>query len=580
MRSHSLLHVSRTALAVSLATATSACVFVVEGQHRRGHDVPFVHVTEAAAPAARVSPSTLLAHIEVLASDDFEGRLPGTRGEEKTVDYLVRQAKTIGLAPGNPDGSYVQLVPLVGFRTEATGKFTTPRGELPLTIGTDAVALTRWQGEDVAVTNAPIVFVGYGVVAPEYGWDDYKGLDVKGKTIVMLVNDPPVPDANDATKLDRAVFGGDAMTYYGRWTYKYEIAAEKGAAAAIIVHQTKPAAYPWSVVTSSWHKENFDIETADHGRSRAKIESWITVEKARELFSACGQDFAALETAAARRDFKPVELGATASFTAKNTSRRVESRNVVARIEGSDAVRKDEVVVYTAHWDHLGRDEHLTGDQIKNGAVDNASGCAGVLAIAEQFALAPVKPARSVVFLWVTAEEQGLLGSRWYAAHPLYPLDHTLANVNMDSLNVWGKTRDIVCVGYGQSTLDDVLAECAARQSRTVKPDPSPEKGAYYRSDHFEFAKVGVPALYADGGEDIDGRPAGWGHTKSEEFTSKDYHQVSDEPKLDWDLAGAAQDMELLHAVGWRVANDVEWPAWKQGSEFKARREAMMKARP
>ncbi|MBK7876497.1 MAG: M28 family peptidase [Planctomycetes bacterium] len=551
-----------------------ACVVVWDDSGRARRADRAGTATRVSAPA-RISASAMLAHVEVLASDAFEGRLPGTRGEELTVDYLVRHAKQIGLEPGHPDGSFVQQVPLIGFRTQATGSFRANDRELALEIGKDAVALTRWQEDEVVVDAAPIVFVGYGVEAPEYGWDDFKGVDVRGKTVVMLINDPPVADSKDATQLDANVFGGKAMTYYGRWTYKYEIAAAKGAAACVIVHQTEPAAYPWSVVLSSWNKENFDLATESKGRDRAKIEAWITLEKAQELFTACGQDFRALERAAATREFRPVELGATASFRAKNTTRAVQSRNVVAKLTGSDPARKDELVVYTAHWDHLGKDEKLEGDQVKNGAVDNATGCAGVLAIAEAFAVGP-RPPRSLLFLWVTAEEQGLLGSRWYATHPLYPLETTLANVNMDSLNTWGKTRDIVCVGMGQSTLDEVLAGAAAAQGRVVKPDPSPEKGGYYRSDHFEFAKVGVPSLYADGGEDVHGRPDGWGHDKAQDFVAKDYHQTSDEVKLDWDLSGAAQDMELLHAVGLRVATDATWPAWKSGSEFKARREAML----
>jgi Zn-dependent M28 family amino/carboxypeptidase len=556
-------------------------VFVWDGNGSKSHRSPAnVRVRAEEAPAGpRVSASALLAHVQVLASDEFEGRLPGTRGEELTVDHLVRHAKQIGLEPGHPDGTYVQQVPLVGFRTQATGSFRAGGKEIGIALGKDAVALTRWIGEDVAVEDAPVVFVGYGVVAPEYGWDDYKGVDVRGKTLVMLVNDPPVPDPKDPAKLDPATFGGKAMTYYGRWTYKYEIAAEKGAAAVVIVHQTEPAAYPWSVVQSSWSKENFDIRSEDRGRSRAKIEGWLAIEKAEELFRASGQDFRALEARAATREFRPVELGATASFRASNTAREVLSRNVVAKLTGSDPARADEFVVYTAHWDHLGRDEGLEGDQIKNGAVDNATGCAGMLAIAEAFARGP-RPPRSLLFLWVTAEEQGLLGSRWYATHPLYPLEKTLCDVNMDSLNVWGKTRDIVCIGYGQSTLDDVLVACASAQGRVVRPDPSPEKGLYYRSDHFEFAKAGVPGLYADGGEEIEGRPEGWGHERIREFTARDYHQVSDEIELDWDLSGAAQDMELLHAVGLRVATDERWPEWKTGSEFKARRDAMLARRP
>jgi len=575
----------RPIAALALSLSAGSCIFVIDAEtdwSDESHPLVVTHST----PQADIRASAILAHTSVLASDEYEGRLPGTPGEDKTVDYLVRQCKQIGLEPGHPDGSFVQQVPLIGFRSKVRGSFATPRGELPLAFGQDTVALTRWQGEAVTVERSELVFVGYGVVAPEYGWDDYQGLDVRGKTLVMLVNDPPVksaavPAQPGMAQLDPAIFGGRAMTYYGRWTYKYEIAAEKGAAAVILVHQTEPAAYPWSVVLSSWSKENFDIATPERGRGRAKIEGWIAIEKAEALFQACGQDFRALEALAATRAFRPVPLGATASFQAENEAREIRSRNVVAKLTGSDALRAGEYVVYTAHWDHLGRNASLAGDQIFNGAVDNATGCAGLLSIAEAFALGP-RPPRSLVFLWVTAEEQGLLGSRWYAEHPLYPLASTLADINMDSLSVFGKTRDVVCIGHGQSTLDDLLASCARTQGRVVTPDPTPEKGSYYRSDHFEFAKVGVPSLYADGGEDVVGRPAGWGRGKLDDFTARDYHQVSDHVGIDWDLAGAAQDMQLLHAVGWRLAHDARWPEWKPGSEFKARREAQLQsaARP
>ncbi len=439
------------------------------------------------------------------------------------------------------------------------------------------VGVSRRQLETVKVADSPIVFVGYGVVAPEYGWDDYKGLDVRGKTIVMLVNDPPVPDPDDPSELNEDFFKGRAMTYYGRWTYKYEIAAEKGAAAAIIVHKTGPAGYPFEVVSGSWGRENFDLPAADKNASRAAIEAWITQETARELFSNAGQDFEALKKAAASKDFRPLPLDATADFNASNTLREVRSKNVLARLEGSDPKLQDEHVIYTAHWDHLGRDESLAGDQIFNGAADNASGVAMLLEIAQAFSKVEPAPKRSILFLAVTAEEKGLLGARYYAEHPLYPLESTIADINTDVINLWGRTRDLTSVGMGQTTLDDLLIEAAKRQTRVVGPDAEPEKGMYYRSDHFEFAKVGVPALNAKGGIDYFGKPEGYGLQKRQEYTKNDYHKVSDEVKPDWDLSGAVEDARLLLEVGLLVADGDTFPEWKPGSEFKARREAVLR---
>jgi len=476
----------------------------------------------------------------------------------------------------------VQAVPLVGLTAKPSGSIAVQGAEsktIAFSFPADAVALSRRHEPTVDVKDSEVVFVGYGIVAPEYGWDDYKGVDVRGKTIVMLVNDPPVPDSKDPKKLDDSVFKGRAMTYYGRWTYKYEIAAEKGAAAALIVHQDGPAGYPWSVVDKSWSREVFDIETPDGNKGRAAVEGWITLDKALELFGASGKDFRALEASAASKDFAPVPLPAKATFHVESQVRKVDSKNVVAKVEGSDPALREELVIYSAHWDHLGKSEGMPGDNIFNGAVDNASGTAGLLEIAKAFVHGP-RPKRSVLFLSVTSEEKGLLGSRWYATHPLYPLGKTLADVNMDSLNTWGRTSDIISVGYGQSTLDELLVDVAGKANRTVKPDPQPEKGAYYRSDHFEFAKVGVPALYADGGVDVIGQPPGWGLAKGDAFTAKDYHQPSDEVKPDWDLSGAVADLELLVAVGWAIADGNTWPAWKEGSEFKARRDAMLRGSP
>jgi Zn-dependent M28 family amino/carboxypeptidase len=434
---------------------------------------------------------------------------------------------------------------------------------------------------EVKVADSEAVFVGYGVVAPEYGWDDYKGLDVRGKTLLMLVNDPPVADPKNPAQLDPSVFKGRAMTYYGRWTYKYEIASEKGASAAILIHETGPAGYPFEVVRGSWSRENFDIarsQPAGEPPDRVAVEGWLTDGKARDLFRAGGGDFDALKKAAAKRDFRPVPLGCTARFEIANAMRDVKSKNVVARLEGSDPALKDELIVYTAHWDHLGRDPERKGDQIFNGAADNASGVAAVLEIARAFTRITPAPRRSILFLAVTAEEQGLLGAKHYAAHPLYRLERTLADINLDVINLWGPTTDIISIGMGQTDLDDRLVEIAGRVGRTVAPDADPEKGYYYRSDHFEFARRGVPALDPKGGRQYSGKSADFGKRKHDEYTERDYHKPSDEVKPDWDLSGAVADLKLLVELGYRVAQEPRYPEWKPGSEFRARREAMLRA--
>jgi Zn-dependent M28 family amino/carboxypeptidase len=425
----------------------------------------------------------------------------------------------------------------------------------------DYVAVSRRYEEQVNVDDSDLVFVGYGVDAPEYGWDDYKGLDVHGKTIVMLVNDPAVPSASDPSKLDPNVFKGDAMTYYGRWTYKYEIASKKGAAAAIIVHETAPAGYPFEVVSGSWGRENFDIVSPDKNASRVGVESWITLDRAKELFAASGQDFDALKKAATTKDFKPVALNAKATMHVKNTLRTIDSQNVVAKLEGSDANLKNEYVVYTAHWDHLGKDDAAQGDGIYNGAIDNASGVASILEIAEAFTKLPSPPERSVLFMAVTGEEKGLLGAKYYAEHPLYPLNKTLADINIDGVNQWGRTSDITLIGLGNSTLDDVAAAA------------EPSKGFFYRSDHFEFAKQGVPALDPDAGVNFVGKSPDFAKKKREEYEANDYHKPSDEVKPDWDLSGAVEDAQLFFTVGYNVLQGDKYPEWKPGTEFKAVRE-------
>lgn len=533
--------------------------------------------TELQPGFAAITTNDILQHTKILSSDEYEGRGPGTKGEELTVKYLTDEFQKLGLKPGNPDGTYVQKVPLVGFTAQPTASFTAGAKTMNLTFPQDYVAVSRRFVPESKVENSDIVFVGYGVVAPEYGWDDYKGVDVRGKTIVMLINDPAVPSSSDPSKLDDKMFKGNAMTYYGRWTYKYEIASEKGAAAAIIVHETGPAGYPYEVVSGSWSRENFDIQKPDKNMGRVAVESWITLDRAKELFTAGGQDFDALKKAAVTKDFKPVTLNAKANFDIKNTLREINSNNVIAKVEGSDPALKNEYVVYTAHWDHLGRDPKLQGDQIFNGALDNASGTAALLEIAKAFTKLATPPKRSILLLAVTAEEKGLLGAKYYAQNPLYPLNKTLANINMDGVNQWGRTKDITMVGDDNSTLIDLLRETAKAQGRVVNPDPEPEKGFYYRSDHFEFAKVGVPALYTDSGVDYAGKDANYSKQKREEYTNKDYHKVSDEIKPDWDLSGAVDDAQLLTAIGYRVAQGDRYPEWKPGTEFKAKRDESLR---
>ena len=528
----------------------------------------------AADPALKVKPALdaitpdgLLAHIKVLASDEFEGRAPGTKGEELSIKYISDQFRSIGLKPGNPDGSYTQEVPLAGIKSDPKMSFTVGGSTTELKYPDDYVASSARLVPEIKIDNSDIVFVGYGIVAPEYGWDDYKNVDVRGKTILMLINDPPIPDPKDPSKLDEKMFKGKAMTYYGRWTYKYEIAAQKGAAAAVIIHETEPAAYPYSVVKSSWAKENFELDTPDKNKDAVQARSWITLDVAKKLLADCGQDFDALKKAAITKEFRPMALNAKATIDIKQQLRSFKSHNVIGKLEGSDQKLKDEYVIYTAHWDHLGRHPELQGDQIFNGAVDNASGDAAVIQLAAAFAKLNPPPKRSVLFMCTTAEEAGLLGAKFYAEHPLYPLEKTLTDINIDSMNVWGKARDIEDVSFGFSTLDDILAAAAKRQGRTAIPNSRPEKGAIYRADNFEFSKVGLPSLYIGKGEHLLARPEN-APLRSDEFDLHDYHQVTDETKPDWDLSGAVQDVDLLFEVGYQVANADKFPEWKPGIEF------------
>jgi Zn-dependent M28 family amino/carboxypeptidase len=530
------------------------------------------------APDAAVnsfSKERLLDHIHTLSSDEFEGRAPGSHGEDLTIKYIQEQFRQLGLEPGNPDGTFLQNVPLVGITADPSMKLTiTGHGQtLSPKYLTDYVALTK-RVIETSTLDADMIFLGYGVQAPEFNWDDFKGVDVKGKVIVVMVNDPPIPDPKDPTKLDPTVFGGNAMTYYGRWTYKYEKAAQTGAAGVFIIHNTERAGYPWEVVRNGWSGEQFDLSTPDKNMGRAAVEGWLSEPQAEALFKAAGQNFDAMKKAALSRDFKPVPLGMRAKLTIKSTLRTIDSHNVIAKLTGSDAKLKDEYVIYTAHWDHFGIGQEVNGDKIYHGAKDNAAGTAALIEMARAYKQLGTPPKRSILFLSVTAEEQGLLGSRFYAEHPLYPLSRTALNINMDGMNVLGKTRDSVQVGLGASNLDQIVADIARQQGRTVKSDPEPEKGFFYRSDHFNFAKHGVPAFDPDEGVDFIGKPAGWGMQMREQYTKNDYHKPSDKIKDYWDLSGAIEDCQLYFLVGYNVANADQGPQWNPGAEFKAARDA------
>jgi Zn-dependent M28 family amino/carboxypeptidase len=542
--------------------------------------VPLSVVTASAAnPVPKITAASLQARTATLSSDEFEGRAPASAGEGKTVAYLEREFRALGLKPGNPDGTYIQKVPMVGITSKTKSTFTAGGSEVSFTPITEYTASSRRLKPQIEVKDTDIVFVGYGIVAPEYGWDDYKGLDVRGKTVLMLVNDAPVVDPATG-KLDPAIFKGNAMTYYGRWSYKYEIASAKGAAACLIIHETGPAGYPFAVLGGGWGTESFDLISPDKNEGRVAIEGWVTHTALERLLTAAGATpYPALKAAAAKRDFKPIPLAAQASFSVTNTTREVTSKNVIAKLDGADPLLRDDYIVYTAHWDHLGRNPKLTGDQIFNGAADNAIGTAVLVEIAQGFASLPAaaRPQRSLLFLAVTAEEKGLLGARYYATHPLYPLKKTLANINIDGAQTKGVSRDIEVIGYGNSTLDDLAAAILQKTNRILVPDTEPQKGYFYRSDHFEFAKQGVPAFYTHSGKDIIGPNAGYGKKRSDDYTSEDYHKVSDEIKPWWDFEGAATDARLFFELGREVANTSKWPEWKPGTEFKAKREAMLR---
>lgn len=529
-----------------------------------------------AAPSAgeeTISAERLRAHTRHLASDELGGRAPGSPGEALTLSYLQREFESYGFTPG-ADGAFLQEVPLVGFTVTNAPQLDISDGSgqtiLSLPYGTDFVGWTLRQVPQVAIDGVELVFVGYGVVAPEYDWDDYGDVDVAGRFVVMLVGDPP----------HAGLFADEAMTYYGRWTYKFETAAARGAAGAILVHDTDGAGYGWGVVENSWSGEQFNVVLEDKGASRCVVESWITGDAADRLFATSGHSLREATEDAASRRFRPFSLGVHGSVRIETRLRSLVSNNFLARLPGNHPERADECIVYCAHWDHLGVGKPIDGDDIYNGALDNATGVAGMLEIARVFGEHRTEIDRSIVFFIPTAEESGLLGASYYTDHPLYSLEKTVAMVNVDGLNVWGRTADMIVVGHGQSELDAMLEEVLAASGRRVVPDREPEKGFYYRSDHFAFAKKGVPALYADSGVDIIGKPAGWGIERRREYNRERYHTPFDEYRDDWVFTGAAEDMEALFRVGMRLATSQAWPSWSKTSEFwRIRERAMSGAR-
>jgi Zn-dependent M28 family amino/carboxypeptidase len=508
---------------------------------------------------------------QVLASDEFEGRGLASPGEAKTIEFLREEFQKIGLEPGNGE-SYFQEIPMVVITADPAARLDIKAGQKTISLAykDEFVAETLRVAEESALTDSEMVFAGYGIVAPEYDWNDYEGLDVRGKTVVVLVNDPGY-----ATQ-DPALFSGRSMTYYGRWTYKYEEAARQGAAGVFIVHETEPAAYPWGVVENGWTGPQFNLVREDNNMSRCAAEGWLHVDAARKIFQAAGLNYDEIKLAAAKRGFKAVSLGAKASLTLKNTVKFVTSNNVIALLPGSE--RPEEHIIYMAHWDHFGRDLALEGDQVFNGAVDNATGTAALLELAEAFRKLERPPVRSIVFLAVTGEEQGLIGSEYYATHPIFPAARTAAVINMDALNVYGPMKDITVVGYGLSELDQYIEAAATEAGRTVNPDPTPEKGSYFRSDHFPFAKQGVPAVYPSGGTESVAKGKEWTLAQREKYTAEKYHRPADEFDPNWDLSGAIDDLRLLFKVGYRLAMEATFPNWKEGTPYKAKRDADISA--
>ena len=566
---------SHLVLSLAMLAVLSAC-------KRDAADTATAADTPAAPAATPAAPAHTFANdintadfaemVQTLSSDAFEGRGPGSVGEDKTVEYIQTQMQRIGLKPGNGD-SYFQDVPMVE-TTADTGTVLTldANGKTrELKFGSDMVIGTRTGQPEVKVQDSELVFVGYGVDAPEQKWNDYAGQDWKGKTVVMFVNDPGFHSN------DESLFEGKRMTYYGRWTYKFEEAARKGAAAALIIHDDAGASYGWDVVKNSWSGAQYDLPSKDDPDARVPAQGWITAEVAKQLFADAGLDLAQAYKDANKRGFKPVSLKAKVSIDLKSTISEKKSRNVVGVLPGSE--RPDEAVLYMAHWDHLGKHEGEEGDNIYNGAIDNATGVAGILEIAEAFAHQEPKPRRSLVFVAVTLEESGLLGSKYYVAHPTFPLNKIAGVINIDAMSVAGKARDFVITGKGNSQLEDLLKVQADQQGRSLVEESNPAGGYYFRSDHFNFAKAGVPALYAKGGSDLIEGGTTAGKAAGDDY-GKRYHQPSDEMNGGWKLDGVVQDLQALYGVGSELATGNTWPNWYAGNPFKAARDKMMQAKP
>ena len=527
---------------------------------------------EAASETSEIE-AMLHQHISVLASDEFEGRAPATPGEEKTINYLQSEFEALGIDPGNGD-SYFQSVSVTEITTanDAVLIFSGSNYDVELEYATEMIVGSQQQIPTTSIVDSELVFVGYGVVAPERDWNDYAGIDVVGKTVIILVNDPGY------STQDPDIFNGNAMTYYGRWTYKYEEAARQGAAGALIVHETGPAGYGWEVVSGSWSGPQIGLQADNLNSDKNDIEGWLTLNSAEALFAGAGLNYQQLKATAAQPGFTAVPLGdVTASVAIQNSVRTSLSQNVIAMIPGTE--RPTETIIYTAHWDHLGVNAEILGDNIYNGAADNATGTAALLAMAKMHADAGPAP-RSVVFLAVTAEESGLLGSRWYTEHPVFPLATTVANINIDVLNTYGPMHDIVVVGNGSSELEAYLEEAATAQGRYIVEEPNPERGYYYRSDHFNFAKAGVPALYAESGEDSVEFGKKWGAEQAQDYNENRYHAPSDEYDPNWNLEGAAQDILLYFDVASKLSRESSFPNWLKGNEFKGIRDATSSSRP
>lgn len=513
------------------------------------------------------SADSLKKHVAILASDEFMGRKPFTEGETKTIDYLQQQYRAVGLEPGNGN-SYLQEVPMVNIQATAapTMQVTSPKGTITLNAPTDYVIWTDRTEPNISLDNSELVFAGYGVVAPEYNWNDYAGLDVKGKVVMVMVNDPGFWSG------DTTLFKGKEMTYYGRWTYKFEEAARQGAKGCLIIHRTEAAGYPFAVQQNNFNTSRLQLDNRGKTIPNCDVIGWLPEAVATRLMQEAGQGTDLLARAD-QRGFKAVPLGLKLSTTIQVKTTYNKTHNVIGKITGTK--RPDEVVIYTAHWDHLGIGKpDATGDSIYNGALDNASGTAALIELARAFKSLSKQPERTVVFLAVTAEEQGLWGSAYYAQNPIYPVNKTVANINMDGLNRYEPTKDMVLVGEGQSELEEYAKEVVEKMGGYISAETHPEAGYYYRSDHFNFAKVGIPALYLESGIDVVGKGKEYGQRLQDEYTEKDYHKPSDEyDAATWTMAGAISELKLLFQIGKRLAYEEKWPGWKEGSEFKAIRD-------